>query len=473
MTDRYCSPTGAGSRNGSRGNEYALSDWMLAPAGNASNLQPGDITWMLGGTYKENFNSQYNYYCVNSVGTLANPVKLIAYPGARPIIDMNNNGGGDVAGGGIAFDNAAQNMIIQDLEITDSSGSATINHLRSAFFSNSPLANNIHIVNCIIHDTGGMAFGLFDFFSSELYGNVCYYTGATETPGQRGYVTYLSQTNNPALPNILRDNIFFHTSNYACISYVTNSPGRIANYNYEGNTIFQAGLLDGSGTKQGSELLVGTASLGTAKTGTNNRIDSNYLYCTDIVDTGFNLGYDTPSVEGSLVTNNYMVCACRWVESSWRGLTMNGNTFIGNMYEQLNGVVTQHFPTQAQWPGNTITDTSTIPSSGKVIFRRANRYEGGRMNVTIYNYDLSANVAVDISVDDKGNKGVKVGDSFAIYWAPNFASKTPCVTGVYGGGTVNIPIGSLGVMPTPNCWSTPASVAPQFGAFIVQTTLRH
>jgi hypothetical protein len=129
------------------------------------------------------------------------------------------------------------------------------------------------------------------------------------------------------------------------------------------------------------------------------------------------------------------------------------------------------FPTAAQWPGNTFNNDGLRPVAGNRVRVIPNIYEAGRCNVAVYNWSHANTVSVDLS------SCLRVGDDYAVYWAPNFITKTAALTGTYAGGTLAFPmtVAALGAMPNPTYSSMlqpPTTALPEFGAFIVRTTVR-
>jgi hypothetical protein len=396
---------------------------------------------------------------------------LRAYPGERAIIDAKKSN--LTTGAGMGIDDLAQNIYFWDIEFTNTDTtvrSTSVNSNIDNVLSNSQVASNIHLINCIVHDAGNQGIGWFGTAGSEIYGCLVYYNG-TLLPNQN-HGLYMSQLNSPPQVLTVRDNIFFNSLGYCMHGYVTNLPGIESNNNFEGNTMFAAGYLGSGLTKQGSEMLFGTSNAGSALPGPNNRIDSNYIYGGPgpLASTVFNFGYFRGLIGPLVVTNNFVIGgAARFINTTNTNMTMTGNTFWCDMFEDVGAGAVQHFPTAAQWPGNTINDGESRPGSGNNVFIRKNRYEYGRANITIFNWDHANTVAVDIS------SVIKVGDQFALYYAPYFNVKQACLTGTYGGGTIAVPMttGVCGNMPAPVFWPTPASMLPEFGAYIIQTTKRN
>lgn len=99
--------------------------------------------------------------------------------------------------------------------------------------------------------------------------------------------------------------------------------------------------------------------------------------------------------------------------------------------------------------------------TGTEVFVLPNEYETGRAHVAIYNWSLSSSVSVNLS------NVLSVGDHYAIYAAENYLG-APVATGSYNGSLVPIPMtGTTVAAPIGLGW-TPATVRPQFGAFVVR-----
>jgi hypothetical protein len=99
--------------------------------------------------------------------------------------------------------------------------------------------------------------------------------------------------------------------------------------------------------------------------------------------------------------------------------------------------------------------------TGVWTFVRPNKYEPGRANIVIYNWDRSARVAVDVS------NSIARGARYEVRDAQNFFGP-PVASGTYTGAPLDIPMTGLtpgspnGAVPT-----APKHSAPEFGAFIL------
>jgi hypothetical protein len=103
----------------------------------------------------------------------------------------------------------------------------------------------------------------------------------------------------------------------------------------------------------------------------------------------------------------------------------------------------------------------TSAPTGIETFVIPNEYEAGRAHIAIYNWALAPTVNVDLS------NVLSNGDHYAIYAVENYFA-APVATGTYNGSPIAVPMtGSNVAAPIGLGW-TPATVRPQFGAFVVR-----
>ena len=172
--------------------------------------------------------------------------------------------------------------------------------------------------------------------------------------------------------------------------------------------------------------------------------------------------YTRPSATREVTLGQYAnqtpLVGYTWDNNQYFGL----NVFFRGTYDgsSESGGSNQPF---AQWQSNTGLDvhstfTGAAPT-GTWIYVRPNKYEQKRANITIYNWDLSATVNVDLS------NVLAVGDQFVIRDAQNFFAG-PLVSGKYAGGTVSIPMTNL-QKAVASGFAAPAHTAPLLGTFVV------
>jgi hypothetical protein len=94
-------------------------------------------------------------------------------------------------------------------------------------------------------------------------------------------------------------------------------------------------------------------------------------------------------------------------------------------------------------------------------FARPNKYEPGRGNVVVYNWDQRSSVDVDVSAVVRPGATYEVRDVQNLFGAP-------VATGTYAGGTISIPMTGtektrpLGAVPT-----IPEHTGVDFGTFVI------
>src|SRR5262249_54282200 len=209
-------------------------------------------------------------------------------------------------------------------------------------------------------------------------------------------------------------NVFFDNKGYNIHGYGKNAGHW--NVSIENNITFQAGRL-ARDSPEGGELLLGLAAGGTAAPGQNVTLTNNYGYAVDDKGTALSIGYEVGNDAVRIIGNYFVGGAMRFNSTLGTHAVMAGNFLQGRLYK--DGL--PHEPKPAEWPDNTLKDDGGRPSSGQKVVAFTNKYEMGRCNVAIYNWDHSPSVRADLSMC------LRVGDEFTVYWAPRFATKTAAV----------------------------------------------
>jgi hypothetical protein len=117
----------------------------------------------------------------------------------------------------------------------------------------------------------------------------------------------------------------------------------------------------------------------------------------------------------------------------------------------------------ATFPDNEYFTTANKPAGVKV-FVRPNKYEAGRANICIFNWDNADSARVDISSVQS------IGDRYEVRDAQNFYGE-PAVSGTYAGGSITIPLNLTVVAPVIGAPATPFVHTPrEFNAFVLLKT---
>ena len=168
---------------------------------------------------------------------------------------------------------------------------------------------------------------------------------------------------------------------------------------------------------------------------------------------GYTSGCRTPRIQ-----NNYFVGTTVFT-SCTTGLSLTGNTFLGSALTSIStGPPTQSldtagFPLNSYAPGR--------PTAPRIFVRR-NQYETGRAGVTVFNWDLRPEVAVDLA------NVLNAGDRFELRDAENFFGP-PVVTGQFDGSLVRVPM-APGTAAAPIGIASVPVTGSEFRNFVLRVT---
>ena len=413
-TDFYVAPNASGSGTGSFSSPWKLQTALNQPGA----VHPGDTIWLRGGTYSGAFTS-------NLDGSATNPIIVRQYTSERATIDgKGNSNPALVAAGSYTW--------FWGFEVTNSDTSrphVDFSRPSGVVIDQDSSHPGLKFINLVVHDTG-TGFGFWtQATDSEISGCLIYYNGNTQL--DHGIYAQ-NQTGTKKIFN----NILFNNYGHGIQIYGSSS-AHLDGFDLEGNTSFNNGLLS-SGTRQRNLLLGGDA---VAK---NPIVKNNYLYYLPGGPTSaFDLGYSA-GCSNATVTNNYSAGNTEF--KNCLPVSMTGNTFYGS---------TSGF-SQSQYPNNTYL--SNRPTGTKT-FIRANAYEAGRANITIYNWGLATSVDVDLT-------GIlAVGTAYEIRNAEDFFGAA-LLTGTYAGGSVTVSTGGLSV-DAPVGFAAPNPTGREFNAFVL------
>lgn len=118
-----------------------------------------------------------------------------------------------------------------------------------------------------------------------------------------------------------------------------------------------------------------------------------------------------------------------------------------------------------EWKQSTGFDANSTFSptrpTGKQIFVRPNLYEAGRANVTIFNWDLSPSVTVNLA-----NAGLTAGQRFEVRNVQDYFAAPVLANQTYSAGmTITLPMTGLSVATPIGHAYTPANTCPEFCVF--------
>jgi uncharacterized repeat protein (TIGR01451 family) len=421
----YVAPNGLPTNPGTQAAPFDLSTALAA----TSPVRPGETVWLRGGVYAGAFVSRLS-------GTASAPIVVRQLPGERAIIDSNPSleSALTVHGQYVWF----WGFEIRNSERTRVTGAASTPIRRGAgVTSHAPGAK---FINLIVHD---MRIGIELWASSpnsEAYGNLIFHNGWAAPDRGHGHGIYAQNRDGVQQ---FTDNILFGGFSHGIHAYGSDA-AYLNNIQLVGNTVFNSGVL--------SPYFVRNILLGGGRLAENPVVRENYTYFSaDRRGGDNNLGY-AAGCANLVAMNNYFAHPAQYplVIPATCGSLVQQNTFVGfSDAVQLRN----RFPVNSYF---------NPPPPGVRVFVRPNRYESGRANITVFNWDGLQSVDVSLA-----GVGLTAGDAFEIRDVQNIFGP-PVVSGTYSGSAVRVPMDGAGVVaPIGNAPLPSPHTSRQFGAFIV------
>ncbi len=451
----YVAPDGKPINDGSKQKPLDLATALSSK----SPARPGDTIWLRGGTYKGPFTSVL-------AGTSSALITVRQYPGERAILDCE-----DMAQAAILVINGSW-AIFRDFEITCSNPDRTQTRPSGVAI----YGPNTKLVNVVIHDTGSGIGAWTPALDAEVYGCIIYNNGWQGPDPDRGHGHGIYIQNDAGTKRVV-DNIIFNQYGWGIHTYTQS--GSIKGFLFEGNTVFGSGSLSQPSNVDTPNILVGGYQPAERVTLTSNflyhPLDSNSYNCQ--------LNYVAKNRDVKLLNNYFAGGNLAGLVQDWESVTATGNTFISAGYLVriiLSGVIQ---PSSYIWDNNTYvtassstaippfnfgrdgqytvqsfnswkqltgfdknsqwTQNSTGRPTGVKVFVRPSRYEAGRANITVFNWDRLTKVGADVT-------GVlAVGDRYEVRDAQNFFG-APVLTGTYDGKPLSLPFINYATSPDLN-----------------------
>jgi len=477
----YVAPDGTASGDGSPGNPWDIMTALAHP----SVVKPGDVIYLRGGRY-DNTNVPGKSFHSILTGTAEAPITVRSAPGEWAILDFQ----GGPFGGGITL--AGAWATYRDFEVTSSalthvstqSSSHPTDILRTGFTA---AGQNLRIFNLVIHDLVGVGLGAYRPDQNiEIYGNIIYYNGYQAPDRGHGHGIYIQ---NETGVKLVAENIIFNQ--YHSGLHLFGTSAFVQNMTFKGNIAFNNGAV----SRQGA--LASNIILATNKTTIENiTITENYTYFHR--PQGQNrLGHSRG--RGLIARDNYFIGGLfAVVVRKWRDLNFTNNTIWGEVYN-LQLVYPDGSPSIAyvwdensyvrgtrlaqyrlgdttpvnyafpSWQNTTGLDTNSTEQAtgtgrptGVTVFVRPNRYEVGRANIVVYNWDEHETIEVEVG------QVLVPGMAYEVRNVMNYFGP-PVVQGVYDGQPLTLPMTGLKVVaPHGNAPTHPSHPGPVFGAFVLR-----
>ena len=449
----FAAPNGTTSGNGSINNPWDLETAFSQPAA----VQPGDTVYLRGGTYK--VPNKVLGFTSKLTGTLGNPIKMMSYPGEWAIIDGN-----------ISYSQIKNVTIIKIIgeytwymgfEITNSdtgnrkidiSGSNPTERRGEAILDQG-FENKI--INTVIHDTGAGISSFSHGENGEYYGNSIYNVGWDAPDRGHGDATYIQ--NNSDYKR-LEENFLFNAFSRNSQMY-GSSAAFCRNFTWIGNVMFNGSMawwgpyLENLVVKE-NHFYNQQFSLNPSiyLTNTDADVEDNYFMAgVTLGQFSQNLTFKNNNIwnPGSgTILSIYTVDF--WNPSKF---TFDNNTYYKNQQSLSNGqfkisyinksrdfafnktIEPQRYASAKKaWQEDVGLDTNstyvTSAPSGVKAFVRPNKYDSGRANIIVYNWNQANTVNVDVS------SILHPGDTYELHNVQDYFGDT--TTGTYSGGQINI-----------------------------------
>ncbi len=429
---------------GAAGTRQEPLDLASALSGHVQ-VRPGDRIWIRGGLYRNTYASYVN-------GTEAAPITIEPYPGEHVVIDSSPSREPALAVMGAW-------TTVSGLEITNSDpsrfsvepGSSAGEDLRRGSGVDIR-GSHSKVINSVVHDLAA-GFGVWsDAESSQVYGNIIYYNGWTGRDRNHGHGVYAQ---NKTGVREIGDNVIFSQVGYGIHIYGSDA-AYLDNIDLEGNVVFNNGIVNEKGYER-------NILLGGGRVAQNPVLKDNFTYYTPNLDPkstsnrgsrwgGENyVGYDS-GCSNIVMDHNYFA---HWGGGEALILTRCAGSIKNNMFYGLIGGDVQM---RDLYPDNVYVFGR--PSETKV-FVRPNKYERGRANIIVYNWEHRRHVSADLST-----VGLKPGQPFEIRDVEDFFGD-PVVSGTFTNPVVDLPMTGLSAVRPVGNLQRPPHTGPEFAVFVV------
>jgi hypothetical protein len=450
----------------------------LATALSGQVAQPGDTFWLRGGNYA------LGHLDTTIAGAPDRPVTFRQLPGEQARID-----------GSLTIFDSPGHVIFMDFELyssdTNRLSSQTgggINPPPSDINAITGIAchvPNSRFINLVVRDHTRGGIYISEISTNTLvYGCVLYNNGWASPDNAEGHSVYVQSHIGT---REIADNVAFNATGANFHIYESRGGGRLAGVTLDGNVAFNAGALQA--VRRYPDWIIG--------------VDAPAIQADQIV-LKHNMGYFPPGstahdqveigregFNGSVaLLNNYLPLGLSL--NNWTIAAVSANFFAApttttNWIVSLNQ---SQVPLAAAWDNNSYLsptadtyfrfnsneyafagwqnvtgfDTNSTHTVGRLsgtkIFVRPNRFEPGRANIIVYNWDNLGSVAVDVS------SVVAAGAAYEVRNAQDFFAP-PVLRGVFDGEPLIMPMTGLTVAAPTGPLLTPPPTGPTFNVFIL------
>ncbi|PWU19376.1 MAG: hypothetical protein C5B50_06660, partial [Verrucomicrobia bacterium] len=341
-------------------------------------------------------------------------------------------------------------------------------------------APNVSFINLVVHDSVRSGFYTSQEATNTLiYGCIVYNTGWASPDNAEGHGYYLQGSGE------ICDNLGFNSTGANFHVYASGADCHLRNLTMDGNVAFGAGTLQS--VRPYRDWIIGVDA---PAVGADNIVLKNNMgFLTGNPTTLAQVQIGRENVNGSLVLDsNYWPQGI--VVKNWSNATVSGNVFAPqnsdyavDLQENLTKLAAKwdnncyagpskhrpfHFNSKecnfSEWKKATGYDSNSSCTGGRLqgtkVFVRPNRYEPGRANVVVYNWDRLSKVAIDVC------SILRVGDAFEVRNAEDFFSP-PVATGIFDGQALELPMSGLTVAKPNGPLKAPLPTGPTFNVFVL------
>ncbi|MGB5075140.1 MAG: T9SS type A sorting domain-containing protein [Bacteroidota bacterium] len=454
----YVASTATGGGTGSQSDPWQLQEAFNSPAALAN---PSDTVWIWidGGTYTNTYDAQTSFSCFTN-GSVNAPIIFRNFHNERVIID-----GQLPITLRFGLDKCSYTWI-WGLEITNSSTADRDHPAYARAGDIECTAENIRLINLIVHDMGSGLSLWKTAKNTEAYGCIIYNIGNNSNNGGNweghGHGMYL-QNDTVGIKNI-HNNIVFNTFGYGVKVWQTTTTAALGNFSIERNIVFNGGAASenlggvGNNTRTHNFFVVSNSA---GNPITNTVIKHNYTFSGNNTPrppvNAFGLNY---GVRNMILDSNYITCQTR--------LGFN-NTPIFDASVKDNNIIAGIPPEYgnylwgfqaADYPQNTYL--AAEPDSGLEYFILRNKYQSTRSHIVIYNWAGADSVQIDLT-----KSGLMSGDSYELINVMDFYSDMDSGT-VSASGAISIAMAGHTFAPVTGSNKPSVSQFPKFGVFVIR-----
>jgi hypothetical protein len=467
--DQYVATNGTASGPGTLAQPYDLPTALSGPV-----AKPGDVFWLRGGNYV------IGHIDTTISGTNGQPITFRPMPGEQVRVN-----------GTLTFYASAGYVILRNLEFYSSDTNRVSSQTNSGFHPTdislvtgiASYSPNMSFINLVVHDETGEGIYISHEGTNDLiYGCVIYNNGWRSPDNAEGHGIYVQ---GEIGTREVTDNIVFNNSGAGLHIYDDATNASLSGITLDGNVSYNAGAIQS--VRIYRDWIVGVDYPAISADGIVFKNNMGYPARTAGEDDAAQIGRQ--GINGSVaILNNYLPQGLE--VNNWFIAAVSGNMVVGNSANPAVSLNQSQVVLSASWNLNTYsvgrsdggflvgTNAVSFPSwqsgtgfdanstcgagslTGTQVFVRTNRYEAGRANIIVYNWDNQANVSVDVS------SFLPTGTPYAVRNVQDFFAP-PVLSGVFNGQPLSLPMNGLTVAVPNGLMITPPPTGPTFNVFVL------